>query len=100
MAAVTGLGLNREGIDLPVVLYHITGPERDQFTMVGQSPEALRATAMNALNALRASPDCPLKKLLGPHHDALAEACRAELGVDIDAPPVVPAPRTASPRTL
>lgn len=94
MAAVTGLGLRQSGIEIPVVLYHITGPERDQFTMVGDSPETLRNTAMNALNELRAEPSCPLSKLFGPHYDALANACRTELGVDILDKQHTPSPRT------
>ena len=51
-AALVGLNHIEAGINLPVVLYHVTPPHQGALSYVGQSKEELRRAGLNALEEM------------------------------------------------
>lgn len=91
-ASLVGLNHLKSGIDVPVVLYHVTPPNKGGLSYVGQGKEELRRVGLEALKqigditAISEHSDFDFKSCTKPYGtDQLTKHVQANLGVDISA---------------
>lgn len=89
-AALVGLSHLKAGIDLPVVLYHVTPPNKGGLSYVGQGKEELRRVGLEALKevaditAISEHDDFDFQSCTKPYNtDRLNKNIKKHLGVDL-----------------
>lgn len=90
--ALAGLVHLREGIDLPVVIYHVAGTDAGKLTEVGKGKEELERVARDAITQLQAFPQEYVQRILSqeeyilPPQHYTHNVVREVLGVEMHQP--------------